>query len=791
MAGGVDGISQEWWDRWWAKDWSWEGLAKKPWRGWVVPEPGAEPEADDEYDWPGEHPNLAQRFGPEARPASLQDYWRDQEDSLQVWQDENGTPIKYKGRTWAFTKLHLPFLWPDNAETPKANWEPTALNALLNNRMNRVNDRAFMEGLQTFVDWRAQLQGGVILEFDVQRLPVNLRPGWEQIKLSICCEICAFAGDTWFSKTCFAGRASFDEAAFSALARFDRTTFVDKASFERVTFAGEVRFDKASFARRASFRESTFDGAPLFREATFVGDSSFDSANFAGHASFHLAIFGGPASFDMGAFDGGASFEEAAFDDKSSFDKAAFAGASFQRATFERDARFRQARFAGDAWFHQAAFAGDAWFQEANFIGSAHFYETAFVGDAWFYDASFAGYTSLDKSAFAGDAQFSRAAFSGDASFQEVVFAGDIWFTGKGTSVTTDSWKGAVHIKALSTTSSGPAHGEIEFPEQDSWIARRSFPTASFRQAVFMGSARFDNRDFLSNTSFTNAIFLREAEFHDSKLHRGISFRDTQMKSGVERGSAFPEIDPQFQPSWDAALNRLYGAEKRAAEIEGKPVPEFEVWTKDFTQKRQTAEDDFSAAPQNEQSAYFGRLEDCYRTLKQLNEDKRDRGQEARFFKLELKARRKRRDRHVKRPERLASDVYGAISDFGTSPLLPLGWLAGSVFVFALLYWMMGTWFAFTPSWQGWGDALSFSFGRVLPVGPWSEPDACGLIGRLLDLSPEPGSDPCAIQDGVDYKLWWPGTPIWIRLIASFQSLSAIVLVFLSGLAVRRKFQIN
>lgn len=29
----ADGIVREWWDEWFEEDYSWEGLAKKPWRG--------------------------------------------------------------------------------------------------------------------------------------------------------------------------------------------------------------------------------------------------------------------------------------------------------------------------------------------------------------------------------------------------------------------------------------------------------------------------------------------------------------------------------------------------------------------------------------------------------------------------------------------------------------------------------------------------------------------------------------------------------------------------------------
>ncbi|MDJ0922797.1 MAG: hypothetical protein QNI84_16845 [Henriciella sp.] len=67
-------LSDEWWHRWWKEDWSWEGLAKKPWKGWVVL-PDGTLVADEDFKLLG-NAGWEKRFEPGTRLASLQDYWR-------------------------------------------------------------------------------------------------------------------------------------------------------------------------------------------------------------------------------------------------------------------------------------------------------------------------------------------------------------------------------------------------------------------------------------------------------------------------------------------------------------------------------------------------------------------------------------------------------------------------------------------------------------------------------------------------------------------------------------------
>ena len=48
----------DWWEKWWAEDFTWEGLAKKRWKGWMVLDGEPQP---DPSSYPKKHENYAER----------------------------------------------------------------------------------------------------------------------------------------------------------------------------------------------------------------------------------------------------------------------------------------------------------------------------------------------------------------------------------------------------------------------------------------------------------------------------------------------------------------------------------------------------------------------------------------------------------------------------------------------------------------------------------------------------------------------------------------------------------
>ena len=102
---------KEWWGAWWAGDFSWEGLAKKSWDGWLVLSDGSLAEA----------PPGGTALPEDTRPATLQDYWREQEGDL----------VASSGGAQRFARVHLPPFWADGTPTGKAGWADDALDAIL------------------------------------------------------------------------------------------------------------------------------------------------------------------------------------------------------------------------------------------------------------------------------------------------------------------------------------------------------------------------------------------------------------------------------------------------------------------------------------------------------------------------------------------------------------------------------------------------------------------------------------------------------------------------------------
>ncbi|KCZ86592.1 pentapeptide repeat-containing protein [Hyphomonas jannaschiana] len=671
--------------------------------------------------------------GVDGRQATLQDYWRRAGLAEDIERPEFQCP--QTGRR--FTRVHLPLAFRDGSQTLKGT-KDAAFSAELNDILKAELARPILETRSVFLwrtdgpDNRLQWQGAVLLDFDLDVLSAQSRSEDSRTPVSLQAKHAVFLGDARFASAAFSGDAIFDRAAFSEDAWFD--------------------------------------------SAAFSGDAWFDSAAFSGDAGFDRAAFSEDAWFDSAAFSGGARFESTAF--------------------------------SGDAWFDSAAFSGEAWFDSAAFSGDAWFNSTAFSGDAWFNSA-----------AFSGDASFNSAAFLGDAWFNSAAFLGKADFSGEGRSLTSERVEQSIALSSQAGDKGVALEGRLTGVPAPISIARRSVQRFSAKRAVFLGPADFSNRDILSGSytdesDFHGAYFFHLFKLHGSVLHRGINFGKTRVELAVERGKTKPSCLP-VPDALKAGLENLKRAvpEKPKPPGEGAPDWEKEQYARDapkwaalyeggleaFQEWRRSEAQAFEKGPVEDRIEYFRALEDCYRTLKLFNEDRRDRPEEGRFHRLELIARRRRkRPKYTKLQmlafwqekegipiwERGLSRIYGGASNYGNSVVLPIVWLFGGVLLFASIYAAMGSLPQHLPTVGEIENALSFSTGRVLPFGPWADPAACSRIGQMLETA---GRENCA-SGAIDYGTW---VPFGLRLLASFQSLTAIILVFLSGLAVRRRFQIN
>ena len=856
----------DWWATWWKRDYSWEGLGalnedgtpKRPWEGWIVQADGTlwkDPEPRRYVPWVTDKAELPDG----ARLATLQDYWRDQENELipdpTSPKDEKGEHSRH------FTRFHLPLHWQDGAPTGKADWggaECKALNDLLGKKIEGSAETAFVGlGELNGPDRRVQFQGGVFLDFnaaDFMSSPAKPDAEPATSPLNWRSDFAFFSGNAGFNSATFSGDAVFNRATFSGDAWFISANFPGDARFESATFSGDAGFHRANFSGSAGFESATFSGDARFNRATFSGDAGFKRSTFSGEAVFNIAAFSGDARFDRATFSGNAWFESATFSRDAWFNAAAFSGdAEFSGATFSGYARVENATVSGDARFDSATFSGDAEFSGATFFGDAKFKSATFSGYARFENATFSGYARFDsatfsgyadfnsaifsgdawfKSAtFSGDAEFNSATFSGDALFDSVVFAGDVSFQGDGASFSVEPFQ---LLPMARSDKEKAKSGDVAFADkferviEDGSISTRAFKRASFEDCVFLGDVNFNNRDFTEATSFRRSEFWRLVSFHGSRLHQGVSFYNAIFRYAIHRDRQCVRCGPKSGGrDWpevrDDVKRRLYEADEKA----GKTASSVEEWDLVFEEGRSKTAKEFRDLDKSKYDArenkgfwtklgsqclnfvrriehkpepvkvdtqedYFEELEGCYRTLKLAMEDKRDRVEEGKFFSLEIKTRRRRRRPNVLYWERLMSDLYGGTSDYGNSVVRPVAWILLFMLVFGVLYALQGSssllgWDWKVPNFAELGQGFSYSAGRVFGFGPWgSEPEACTMMGQLLNVQPEKDVI-CA--DG--HNGWGVWTAFGIKALATVQTLMAIILVFLSGLAVRRRFQIN
>ena len=768
--------SIDWWDRWWQEDFTWEGLANKPWRGWMVPEnvPARgklNPEcfAPDPSEYPWEHRDYGAR--PEGwRTASLQDYWRKYYSDEQLIAFET-TADAGKVVTKHFTPFHLPLHWRHGEPTGKSDWDDTALDEVIERAMSESGSsgRSPISGMIS-LDRRCQLSGGVFKGFRSRQPAILAHQNQnELINLHWNCQYCFFEGG---------------------------------ANFQRVIF------------ENANFENADFEGQAFFEGASFLATAGFECARFEGQAIFNNTSFDSTARF------GGVSFEELAH---------------FENVRFEGYADFKKTIFCGVAAFRNSIFEGAAKFECARFRELALFEFACFEGNALFRGAS------LEKSA-----TFQSASFEKHAIFENAVFWQGVVFSGRASDFRTASVNQSLKIKPQRVDAEEVWSGELKGEPVESSFARTVFRRFSFANGICVGGFWFENRAILEGADFRQALFLDLAKFSGSKLHQGVSFQEARFRDALRmdqrhrifwrKREPLPKI--AFFRMWSgtnavrvkrARRTRLrffrswkhddcrYGTAEGAYDRARPPLVEGALDYKSFCEvhvaqrnEREAFEDDSpdrtqAKSAEQKRNAYYDELERCFRTLKVAMEDTRDRNMEAHFFQLELKARRQRtgremhwfeamfakdlRDSAIAWWEPLFSDAYGALSAYGTSIMRPIVWIVGLMLCFASVYFMLGS-LHFSPWRLDWAreisiyqtstdlwNSLSYSASRMLGFG--------ALGGDLHEGSLlYPIIDP----DSEQRKAW---SNFGVRVIGTVQSILAIILVFLSGLAVRRKFQIT
>ena len=755
----------QWWADWRARDFSWDGLARddperpglneKLWQGWWIDGNGQVTPNEDQG----------------VRPANLQDYWRRgpspapdagslSDAELDLAMEIAGTLVRDPdGALWHLA--HVPPSWGDGS----ASWKNAARrDTPLRERLERSSELKsgsdeLKSVIQDHIDWAdAMLDSRSDLDCRAQLMGTNLVGIPSQ---GINKDISTSADFSW---CCFLGAT-----VFRANLGSETPTFADGTQFLNALFDSQVDFDRAAF-----------QGEAVFSDAIFLGVTSFRGTRFLTGARFVDATFFGRAVFEYAAFGAGASFGNARFFDDTSFHTATFlADAMFDRASFASNATFIDATFQGELFLYGCNFSNSALFTRTNFERGAYFEDATFGGHAKFQDAAFWKEAAFKASTFLRSADFFGATFAGATDFSAVIFLDDASFAGEPRDLTK---KPADQIITVGPNSDGIGwSGELGSHGGPTDRGRRSVKSLSATNAVFAADVDFSNRDFLSKGDFKGARFLGKVTFHGAILHQDVSFQGAAFEGALSPLTPLPTLD--YVQSSQLKLAASAMSLNDDGVLNGPPD-----WHGSWRAARLAK---FQSTDQR-----FEDLERSYRTLKQAMEAVRHRNEEARFFKLELQARRKRHD--IPGWERWASYAYEVLSDYGGSVSRPLTWL--------LILWIScATFVGFQVDRVCTHHVLTSNTSDILNAACPHEVtlernmlqagfEALTFSGANMVPLPKALSGETVHEDAAARVLTQYANPGWrfaLALVTTFQTLLSLALIFLTGLALRRRFQIS
>ncbi len=519
---------------------------------------------------------------------------------------------------------------------------------------------------------------------------------------------------------------------------------------------GPLECARSLFVGKGNFISATFGGETSFTRTTFVGSANFETGTFSSSANFRAATFRGGASFGGAAFNGKADFGRTIFDDHATFGGATFSGETrFARATFSRSAVFETGTFSGEANFGGAIFSGPASFGGTTFTCEARFISAAFE-NANFGGATFFSLARFGGASFSREARFVHATFTGEARFVSAIFSG------------------SANFRNATFT------GEARFEEA-------SFRSeANFEGATFLGKAEYERAMFAENLTFQRATLEGLGNFRNVNWTSGNcanAFKSARFKDRVNFESyiaipvnAFNEahfaIPPNFTDLTQRQLDEVFG---NAISLTAKSIR----WAKkEIAEAKRNGQEYRGVTPDQLLAA----LEGSFRTLKKVAEEKGNFLLSQTYYRFEVRTR-------VKRPkiafwEKVAARLYGLSSDYGSSIARPFVSLAVILVGFAAIYLALAIevnlvdWQDRVALQSGLFQSIDFSLANVfrplsaLSTDTLGEEEARRLSVKLLRHSGE-------------------AFGLIVTAISIVQSLTGIVLAFLFGLAVRRRFQIS
>lgn len=421
---------------------------------------------------------------------------------------------------------------------------------------------------------------------------------------------------------------------------------------------------------------------------------------------------------------------------------------SFSGAVFEGNLICESVRFGGDAHFDAASFKGDLIFTEAFALKMLKFDHAHFFRNASFERAVVKGLSSFVRGKFNQFAVFTEANFGQDVAFVEVEFSGKVSFF------------------------------ESKFMRKATFDATRFTGVSDFSLCSFEEIPIFSAVKIEEDILFERAKFLQGAFFD-----RILSWGRTPTSCSRCFFGATAAGSLTFDGSPPPFLGAFNGLHLERGALLSFDDPGTKATLASFSEQLSSINDAKENAPVSKEKMLPDRanrlLDDLAggcRVLKKYFESQGDRERSQRFFRLELEARMKSDD--IGRLERLIFWAYRGSSDYGASIGRPLLWLGAAFLGFGFFYWAFAAlWLApeVTFDWRVLIGSLDFSLRQTFPfVIADMKADNTGFNMRRILLG-----------DGDRWQ------NLLVRSVTVLQTTFSLAMIFLAGLAIRRRFKMD
>lgn len=421
---------------------------------------------------------------------------------------------------------------------------------------------------------------------------------------------------------------------------------------------------------------------------------------------------------------------------------------NFSKCKIQGNMIFNSTKFGGRASFFETQFEKNVMLPGALFSGAVNFSKARIQRDANFFDADLRGSSSFDGIHFFGQARFEKAKFWLNASFRHAHF---------------HAYANFFHTK---------------FSAENTFYRARFDQRTNFDYSSFESVARFTSSSFGGRSSFRGALFHSGAlfeeiqkwgekpsdwgrAFFDAKASRLLSFEHSTVPPfGAFQGlrlesGAFLSFDDPGITTMKAVFK------EQLSEIQKKP--------------RETASNQ-----KHDVGNQFHRLSadlvgGC-RFLKNYFESISDRELAQRFFRFELQARMTFGE--IGGMERWVFGGYRVFSDYGASIGRPLLWLGFAFISFAFFYWALAAFWL----------APEVTFDRKVLIGSFDFSLRQTFPFVITDLKADNAGfnmRKILLGDGDHWQ------NLLVRSVTVLQTTFSLAMIFLSGLAIRRRFKMD